>query len=283
MPPLVPASTYWMRGSASPCARRTSSWKFEFPPSMMMSPADSSDVSALIVDSVGSPAGTISQTARGEESADTTAASDATPWAPAAAARATASGLRSNATTAWPPRARRVTMLRPIRPRPTKPSCIATPEVRLEPDPTYEGALRAKTRQQCVRELPDERAIRRRAVRVQVAAARGVEQREVVALADEREQRVRALSVQRLSRGAGQRQRNSTGQHAVCRAGGQLMARFIAVENPPRRVLGLLHIRLVERIDVQERASHGCRDFPAHEFSAKRGRFREIDLYDRRT
>ena len=37
---------------------------------------------------------------------------------------ATASALRSKATTWWPPRVRRVTMLRPILPRPTKPSCI---------------------------------------------------------------------------------------------------------------------------------------------------------------
>src|SRR5881628_2983449 len=66
------------------------------------------------------------------------ASRDVTPRAPAAPARPTASGLRSKATTEWPPRARRVTMLRPMRPRPTKPICIEAPDVRLKPDTMYE-------------------------------------------------------------------------------------------------------------------------------------------------
>ena len=95
MPPLVPASTYSSRLAPSTCARRTSSWKFVLPPSMIASPADSSLPSALTVDSVGSPEGTITQTARGGESASTRVSSVDTPLAPAAPARATASALRS--------------------------------------------------------------------------------------------------------------------------------------------------------------------------------------------
>jgi len=62
--------------------------------------------------------------ARGVSSLEALAQALGAPRAPAASARATASALRSKATIWWPPRTRRVTMLRPIRPRPTKPSCI---------------------------------------------------------------------------------------------------------------------------------------------------------------
>src|SRR6266545_5266875 len=105
---------------------------------MTTSPVDSRPARASTVDSVGSPAGTMIQIARGGARAETIASIEVTPLAPAVVACATASALRSYATTTCPPRVRRVTMLRPIRPRPTKPSCIVTPEVRLKPDTTYE-------------------------------------------------------------------------------------------------------------------------------------------------
>src|SRR5438046_8765386 len=96
---------------------------------MITSPGESSVESAATVDSVGSPAGTITHTWRGGASAFTSASSDATPLAFAACALLTASALRSYATMSWPPRSRRVTMFKPILPRPTNPSCIDAPVV----------------------------------------------------------------------------------------------------------------------------------------------------------
>src|SRR2546425_12176177 len=49
---------------------------------------------------------------------------DVAPIAPLRTASWTGPGLRLNATTSCPPRARRWTILPPMRPRPTKPSCI---------------------------------------------------------------------------------------------------------------------------------------------------------------
>jgi len=62
---------------------------------MMASPAARIRPSALTVDSVGSPDGTITHTARGVDSPSISASSVETPLAPAASARATASALRS--------------------------------------------------------------------------------------------------------------------------------------------------------------------------------------------
>src|SRR5438105_4179091 len=80
--------------------------------------------SACIVGSVASPAGTITRTARGGLSALGSWASEPASSAPLSRARAAASAARSQATIRWPPRASRVTMLPPIRPRPTNPSSI---------------------------------------------------------------------------------------------------------------------------------------------------------------
>ena len=69
----------------------------------------------------------MTHTARDGASAPASSASEAAPRAPAAATARTASAFTSQATTEWPPWSRRVTMLLPIRPSPTKPSCITWP------------------------------------------------------------------------------------------------------------------------------------------------------------
>ena len=56
----------------------------------------------------------------------------------------------------------------------------------------------------------------------------------------------------------------------------------VLVEELPRRVLRLLHVRFVERIDPEDRARDGRRDFPADEFCTERRRFRPVDLDHRR-
>src|SRR2546426_7783300 len=129
---------------------------------MITSPGDSSFDKASIVDSVGSPAGTITQTWRGAFSALTRSSSDPAPLALTASAFVIASALRSKATMSWPPRSRRVTMLSPILPSPTKPSCID--------DLLFQYGL-------C--ELLQQRAVWRRKVSVKGAPARGIERREV--------------------------------------------------------------------------------------------------------
>src|SRR5687767_3975424 len=91
---------------------------------MIVSPRDISSASARTVFSVGSPAGTMIHTARGACSCLTSSSSTVAPRAPFATLAATASALRSNATTSCPPRTRRVVMFAPILPSPTIPSCI---------------------------------------------------------------------------------------------------------------------------------------------------------------
>src|SRR6266446_2700047 len=71
------------------------------------------------------PAGTISQTARGFSSFLTRSTSEAAPTAFSLANSVTAVGDMSKTTHSWPPFSNRRTMLAPIRPRPTIPSCIS--------------------------------------------------------------------------------------------------------------------------------------------------------------
>ncbi len=68
----------------------------------------------------------------------------------------------------------------------------------------------------------------------------------------------------------------------VVRGGRQVSVGLVAVEQHARRVLGLLHVRFVERVDAEERAGDGRRDFPPHEFGAERRRLRKLDRRDRR-
>src|SRR5215831_9602318 len=91
---------------------------------MMVSPASNLCASALTVCSVGSPAGTMIQAARGLASLATKSSSEADPVAPSLASSATFCGLRSETTHWWPPRISRRTMLPPIRPRPIIPNCM---------------------------------------------------------------------------------------------------------------------------------------------------------------
>src|ERR1051325_11784027 len=92
---------------------------------MMVSPCCSTSASAVTVCSVGSPAGTISQTARGADKRETRSDSEDDAVAPPRAMACTASALRSHTTTSCPPATRRRVMFPPIRPRPIRPICIA--------------------------------------------------------------------------------------------------------------------------------------------------------------
>jgi hypothetical protein len=86
---------------ASASARRLSSVQRVLPPSMTTSPASSSSPSFMTVCSVGSPAGTITHTARGRSSFRTSSSSEEAPVAPCDSASCTASSLKSKATTSW--------------------------------------------------------------------------------------------------------------------------------------------------------------------------------------
>ena len=70
------------------------------------------------------PAGTISQTARGLVSFLANSASEALPMAFSFAISDTALADMSNTTHSWPPFRRRRTMFAPIRPRPIIPNCM---------------------------------------------------------------------------------------------------------------------------------------------------------------
>src|SRR5919109_75059 len=110
---------------SSSAARRTSSCQLVLPPSTIVSPGSTSSDSRSSVCCVGSPAGTINHTVRGGSSLETRSSSEEAPVAPWPSAVDTASSEKSNATTWWSEsRCMRWTMLPPIRPRPTKPSCI---------------------------------------------------------------------------------------------------------------------------------------------------------------
>jgi len=74
--------------------------------------------SAVIVASVGSPAGSMTQKMRGLSSLAATSSSEATATAPSCASFSPASALRSKATTSCPPRINRRAMLAPMRPSP---------------------------------------------------------------------------------------------------------------------------------------------------------------------
>src|SRR3954454_18819980 len=114
--------------SASSAPRRMSSCQFVLPPSTIRSPASRSPASCWTVFSVGSPAGTMTHTARGLSSLETRSSRPDAPRAPTPSAVRTASSLKSNATTSWSEsRLMRCTMLPPIFPRPTKPICMFLP------------------------------------------------------------------------------------------------------------------------------------------------------------
>jgi hypothetical protein len=57
---------------------------------------------------------------------------------------------------------------------------------------------------------------------------------------------------------------------------------LLPIEQRARRILGLLHLRLVERVDVEHRAGNRGRDLPADELGAKRQPIRQIDPQNRR-
>jgi hypothetical protein len=73
------------------------------------------------------PAGTITQAARGGLSFATMSSIDEDDTAPSDSSCATASGLTSETTTSCPSRISLRVRLAPMRPSPTMPSCIACP------------------------------------------------------------------------------------------------------------------------------------------------------------
>src|SRR5579862_5288272 len=91
---------------------------------MMVSPFCMCLASSITVASVASPAGTITQAARGAVKLATNSSADLEAVAPSAASCRTFSGFRSNTEHWCPFRISRRTMLPPIRPKPTIPSCI---------------------------------------------------------------------------------------------------------------------------------------------------------------
>ena len=91
---------------------------------MIASPRSSRLASSVTVLSVISPAGTMTQAARGVDSLATNSSSESAPVAPSPASSSTASGLTSKTTQSCPSRIRRRTRFAPIRPSPTMPSCM---------------------------------------------------------------------------------------------------------------------------------------------------------------
>src|SRR5581483_8774364 len=96
---------------------------------MIVSPGDSRPPNSSIVDSVGGPDGAITQTARGGSSALTRSASDEDGAAPSLPAASRASALRSCTTTWCPPSMSRLVMLPPMRPSPTIPIFMCSPDL----------------------------------------------------------------------------------------------------------------------------------------------------------
>src|SRR5579884_1771884 len=88
---------------------------------MTTSPAWSSPFRVSMVELVGSPAGTMTQTTRGDASSPVSCSSVSAVAAPLEATPARASADRSKATTSWPFWMRRSVMLAPIFPSPTMP------------------------------------------------------------------------------------------------------------------------------------------------------------------
>src|SRR5690242_4066429 len=113
-----------MPRALSALARRRSSRQKVLPPSMIVSPGDSSSPRRAIVASVASPAGSMTQTARGASRRETTSARSRPAVAPSRASAPAADASWSKATTAWPLRIRRRARLAPMRPSPIIPICM---------------------------------------------------------------------------------------------------------------------------------------------------------------
>src|SRR5207245_5593215 len=88
--------------------------------------------------------------------------------------------------------------------------------------------------------------------------------------------------VERSSGGVAERQGDPRCSDAIGRGERQLTLRLEPRKQRARRVLRLLHVRLVERVDAQERTGDSRRDFPAYELGAERRGFLQLDLEDRR-
>ena len=94
---------------------------------MTVSPGFSRSETCVSVSSVTVPDGTISHTIRGAASLPTASSTERAPSAPFLTAASTDGAWGAKPTTRWPPRTRRVAMLRPILPKPIIASSISTP------------------------------------------------------------------------------------------------------------------------------------------------------------
>ena len=108
------------------------------------------------------------------------------------------------------------------------------------------------------------------------------EEREVVALFNQRDDGVGVAGAEPGPRRLAQREADAVWQGEIGRGIGQPALRLVGVQQHVRRILRLLHVRLVERIDLKHRAENRRRDLPAHEFSPEGGGFGQLD-FDRRT
>src|SRR5579875_1787717 len=97
---------------------------------MTMSPRSNRRPRIVTTWSVGSPAGSITQATRGTDSALAKASSESAPRAPSCSSCCTGAGVRLNTTALCPRLSSRRTMLAPIRPSPTMPSCILASPLR---------------------------------------------------------------------------------------------------------------------------------------------------------
>src|ERR1700674_226659 len=91
---------------------------------MMVSPGSSSAPNCATMFSVTSPDGNMTQTARGFSSRPTSCLRSVLPVIRSPTSALTAAGVRLKTTHRCPLRARRRTMLPPMRPKPIMPSCI---------------------------------------------------------------------------------------------------------------------------------------------------------------
>ena len=134
----------------------------------------------------------------------------------------------------------------------------------------------------CARPIADRTTQREQFARERRAVVEIGEEREIVTGAEKREQRVGAGARELRARGGRQRQRDAVIESPIGRGNRQRPARLVAGEQRVRRILRLLHVRLIERVDLQDRARDRRCTLPADELGAECGFLRKIDLDDGR-
>src|SRR6266404_661371 len=297
IPPDTPTSTKWTPlASASPC-RRCESRKFELPPSMMTSPFSAMPSSCWNASSVIFPAGIISQNARGASSCVFSSSSED------AVRLSTAGSYVMTSCPCW--RSRSVIPL-PMRPSPIIPSCISSALLEMDARDTAAALLQGfiVAGRLCANEpaeaerLPRDRELlaaviddleeeaRVRAALVQLSG--GVEVPRPVAMRDDaagaRAKLAGDLRDAAVVRLRGWHERLHAGVVTLASLGDQRIDRAFILERRVltrrkhlvRLVLRCLHVRLVERVDLEPPRRDGHRELPAEEFAAKVGRPGEV-------